>query len=671
MFDGKIKKIFSIFLCFIIITSLFTGCSMKDKDKISSSSSDEKISKSDFAKIIGEDFGYTNSELETDVFNDVSSENENYSIIQALSEWGVIEENGGDFKPDDNVDLGYAIKTAVRAIDTEKIKNADESFNESDLVNFYTSNIADIDTSNLDREISKDVAKEISRYAVNYRNSLELPQKNEVNFNDGVKEADLNIKLNNDSSTGVIVNSNDYKVGDVVYFQPTDNETAKAIKITEINGEDFSYVDATLEEALESASISGTYDCKVVSVRSVCDGVDVAGGGNLLYDEILENLNCNSNSNLMKIKNYTVTIEPTDPSALQCSVSASAKGEVKGADVSGTANFSIGVKDIKATINCGYSIGSGLQNVDFNLSFTNYVSGDVSGSFSKTIPLAKAKLVIPETPLSIDILLEAHIGADGSISVSVENVNNINVGYKKGMSGITRSLVSDTDSTFDFEASCVAELSLLAQLKVFSVDVINAEATTGVAAQGSFKGDILDGTYEGYIDIWIPLRFGVNKRPCLVTKIIESASYEWTIWDSKTSPLKWRNDLGKSEKKEAEKQDEDYEIEDKNGNPIDEIEMFDFEPIDFDFIELATYMMFLDANSIGQIEITHIPEDYDESEIVYTVVDSNVCTVTETGTVTALNPGTTLIKVSTDDNTTTATIGVVVHDDLTVDFDPL
>ena len=138
-----------------------------------------------------------------------------------------------------------------------------------------------------------------------------------------------------------------------------------------------------------------------------------------------------------------------------------------------------------------------------NLSFTNYVSGDVSGSFSKTIPLAKAKLVIPETPLSIDILLEAHIGADGSISVSVENVNNINVGYKKGMSGITRSLVSDTDSTFDFEASCVAELSLLAQLKVFSVDVINAEATTGVAAQGSFKGDILDGTYEGYIDIWI------------------------------------------------------------------------------------------------------------------------------------------------------------------------
>ncbi|SEP63424.1 Ig-like domain (group 2) [Lachnospiraceae bacterium RM5] len=666
MFDGKIKKSFSIFLCFIIITSLLAGCSTKDNNKVSSSSSDEKISKSDFAKIIGEDFGYTNSELETDVFNDVSSENENYSIIQALSEWGVIEENSGDFKPDDNVDLGYAIKTAVRAIDTEKIKDADESFNESDLVNFYTSNIADIDTSDLDKKISKDVAKEISRYAVNYRNSLELPQKNEVNFNEGVKEADLNIKLNNDSSTGVIVNSNDYKVGDVVYFQPTDNETAKAIKITEINGEDFSYVDATLEEALESAAISGTYDCKVVSVRSVCDGVDVAGGGNLLYDEILENLNCNSAYDLLQLKNPNIKVEATD-SSIACVFSASAKGK----DASAEAKFSIGVKDIKATVNCKYKIGSGLENADLSLSFTNYVSGDVSGSFSKTIPLAEAEVVIPDTPLSIDILLEAHIGADGSISVSVENVNTISAAYKKGKSGMTCNVNSDTTSTFDFEASCVAELSLLVQLEAFSIDILNAEATTGVAAQGSFKGDILDDTYEGYIDIWIPLRLAVNKRPCLVTKIIESATYKKTIWDSKTSKYKWHKEFGNKDEKEAEKQDEDYEIKDDKGNAIDEIEMFDFEPIDFDFIELATYMLFLDVNSTSQIEISHIPEDYDESEIEYTVVDPNVCVVSATGLVTALNPGTTLIKVSTNDKTTTATIGVVVHEDLTVDFDPL
>ena len=82
-------------------------------------------------------------------------------------------------------------------------------------------------------------------------------------------------------------------------------------------------------------------------------------------------------------------------------------------------------------------------------------------------------------------------------------------------------------------------------------------------------------------------------------------------------------------------------------------------------------MLFLDVNSTSQIEISHIPEDYDESEIEYTVVDPNVCVVSATGLVTALNPGTTLIKVSTNDKTTTATIGVVVHEDLTVDFDPL
>ena len=660
----------ALFLSLLMIIALFSVSCGKEDSKDSKESSGQPvekentdtvkgISKAAYAGILGEGFGYNEYVSENDIFEDVSSSDSSYAQIQALSEWGVFE-NGGKFNPADETTLKFALESAVKAVGIDNIKKTDANLDENNLSDFYTKNIASIDVSDLDRIIDEQTAKEIVTYANRYSGKMTLGKVFDLDLAEGVKTDTNGITLNFDGYTGRLDNPDKFSVGDVIYFEPTDTSVAKAIKITEIRGNAFSYAEPSIEEIMENCQVSGTYDCQVIEAHSVSDAVSMSGGKKL-YEDLINNVNNDGDYSAIQLKNPQVDFNCSGNS-ITCKVSLSGS---KG-NASGNASLELGIKNIKATVDYDYS-WLNLKRADVKLNYDVFATAHVDGEFSKTIPLGEVTLSVAG-PVNLNVKLTATIGANGQITVNY-NLNTVaSVGWKKG-SGLSKKVTSEATSSFEAEATLTAEATLLLDLRLFDWSLANVQVTSGLAGYAKIDADLIKG--EGTIDIllWVPLRWGVNQKSCLLTKISDKLKYSATIWDSKNSPFKW--EYHKEFGKDGETTVVDEEIVDEDGNTIDEFHEFDFEPIEFDFIELPTYVMFLDEGTCQKITISHMPEDYTESDLVYESNDTSVCTVTSDGAVTAVSSGSTLVKVYTSDKTTAVWIAVTVSEDLSVDFNEL
>lgn len=660
----KNRIIFSSILIMIMVTMCFSGCSYK-KDDAKERNIKSDMSRSDFAGLLGSIFGFEDYVSETDIYSDVSSTDSNYANIQALSEWGVYDKSE-EFKPDDLISLEEALSTTVKTVGIDKIKKSGVYVDETDLVDFYISNIAVIDTKNLESTVNQSTAKQIVDCALQYSQNLILEQQENTVLADGVKEAVLGVTLNADGCSGELGgNVNEYNVGDIVYFEATDSNISQAVKITEIDGDEFTYVEPTMDEVFESVDVSGTYDCTVVYARSVSDSTRVASGRDL-YNEIIEECQYQGRyGEIIQLKNPSVNVE-TSKNSILCTVSASEKS----GDLSSGANFKIGIENISATIDYDYKAFAGLNYVTAKLSYDTVAEASITNSYSRTIPLAEV-VVNVAGPINIRFLLEANIAADGTITVTYSSTSAASVTYKKGL-GLIHNITSKTEMPMEAHSSVSAQLAMMFEVRLIQWGLVNAEVSTGIAGKADLEADILEGKYVGDVLIWVPLEFGVNQKGCLVTDIMKNAKYKKKIWDSETSPYKWKWHFDNSDKPSSTEDGEEIEIKDENGEPIDEYKMFDFEPIDFDFINLTAYVMFIDENESQKIGISHIPEDYTENDLVYEVQDTDICTVSSDGTVTALRHGSTFIKISTSDRTTCAVIAVTVSENLTIeDFESL
>ena len=650
----NIKRIISIILSVVMVMLCFSGCGGKNTEK-QKKNGKSYVTRAEFAGLLGDTFGYGEYEASSNAFSDVSKNDRNYANIQSLAEWGIYEKSG-KFGPDENITLEEALDKTVKAVGIEEIKGSGTDIDEGSLMDFYTSNIAEIDTSNPEEKVNYSTLKQIVGYALDYCQSLTIKNKNNTTLANGAKNASSGMKLNSDGCTGQLGSKKDYSVGDIVYFDGNNQDAPQAVKITEVSGDEFTYSEPTIEEVFESVEVAGEYDCRILSARSVSEGTRVASGKEL-YDEII--MDCaagNENGGIIPLKNPNVKVEKKSNSIV-CTV-------ISGND-DASMNFTVGIKNIKAKVDIDYKALSGLNKVRAQVSYDSVAETKVTGNYSRTIPLAET-VVSVFGPVNIRILFEAHIGADGEITVTYTSNTVASVTYNKG-NGIKHNIKTKTDMPMEAHASVTAEVSVLLEVRFLTVGITNAQAVTGIAGKADMEADILAGTYSGDILIWVPLEFGVNQKGCMVVDIIKNAKFKKKIWDSETSPYKWKWHFDNSEKAELTDEGEGVEIKDDKGKPIDELKMFDFKPIDFDFINLSSYVMFLDEKESKTIKVSHIPDDYTEKDLVYEVENANICRVSSSGVVTAVGSGSTLVKVSTNDGTTCAYIAVTVSENLTVE----
>lgn len=682
----RIVRVLFLGMMFIFLGFGVTACAKKDK-------ADEKLSRSEYIGLLGDKFGIQEYEADKDFFSDVNSSNSYYSQVQACAEWEVIEASG-KFNPDDEVSLKFALESAVKAIGIDNINDTGKQIDINKLMDFYASHIANIDVSNPDSKINTETAEQILDYAVKYRDNMEFPQVCESTLKDGVKNADLNISLNYDGKTGIIRDNAPYEVGDIVYWRESDTSMARGIKITSITDGLFYYEDAELEDVYSTLKVSGTFDANVIEATSASDGT-IVNFKNNLYNEISTYGVAYSGG---KSTNKTFSInENVQPEAVFLAsgvnvdkgknhvvfkAQISGKGPENGSKSKYYGDMVVAIKNIKTTVDYEHVFLNPLaaKEISATVTFDTEISSDIKADFSRTIPLGEVYLSV-WGPINLRMALSANIGANGEVSISYTTDNALYVGWKKG-NGLQKSFNSNPELNYNADTTLTVEATILCDLvigwKDLKKSIVNAEVTTGLVAIGKSDGDLL--SKEPIctdVLVYVPLRWGINQRACILTDIKADLKCKQTVWDSTNSRIQlhmhFENQVRTAGDKctRGDKKEVVQEKTDEKGNPINEIELFDFEVLDFDIIRLETYLVFLDENSSAKIGVTYLPEGYSENDLVYDVDNSEICSVNG-GNITTHNEGSTIVRVHTSDNMFTVSFAVIVMEDYNVEgFKPL
>lgn len=691
-FKKSIALLLSAFL--IIMAGCGNGASSGSGSSSGATAGSSELTRAQFITMLGEAFGYQGCAAESIAFSDVKESDENFTAIQAAAEWGVVDA-GGDFNPDKAATLEFALESAVRAIDTDDIARSGADIDTGNLPGFYVNNIAGIDISNLSSTIDSETADQILTYAKDYRNNLVLPQVAEIDFADGVIEDKGDIKLNADGQTGSFT-FGDYKVGDIVYIDGGDEALARSIKITSVDGNNFTFTNATLEETLNNIHLSGTFDGAIIDVTTATSAGN-ASYGRELYSEI-SSYGMSYSSGMtegfddvefldMGIKSdigsdhamFTVPLAAQPPTSGSYMAHKDADGNNTSAsyDYSGNAEFRFGIKNIKVTVDYEHDFLNvlGAKKVNFKLNYDTEVTFDAKGHVGTSIPLGDMVIKV-WGPVNVKVSLVANIGADGKITISYTTQNCAHAEWKRG-SGVSAGHDSTPHLTVDADGTLSAEATALAELRVGIWDaqygLANVQVTSGIVAVAKVDADLLDDEPDCCdLLIYVPLRWGVNQKGCLITDINKDWKYSQTIWDSENSPVKMHfhfEDFVRTPNDECTRGgDKEVKTEDtdENGDPYDEYKLFEFVPIEFDFVELVSYTMFVDIGETGKIEIANIPEGYSENDLVYSSDDTSICTVSG-GTVNGVGAGSTIVRIGTTDGAYEVTLAVTVRDDYSVE----
>lgn len=673
---------FGMLLCVLlsVLAAALTGCGGEDGVAASGGSISGELSRAEYIGMLGDSFGYDMYVSETDLFSDVSSANAYYPEIQAAAEWQIID-RGEAFEPDRAASVSFALESAVRAVGTEDIAASGAAIDSNSLADFYVNNIARIDLSNGEASIDAATAKQIIEYAKDYDHNLVLPQITEMEFVEGVKTADMGVRINADGATGLLPANEGYSVGDILYLDATDTSLARAVRITGIEGESFNFEEAPVEETYAYLNIRGTFQGKVVEAVSASDGTYV-GLGQEIYDEMKAyNLSAGDGdytlvnlSNSAKVDSggdhivFTANFDVEKSSSLEGradgSMEASANGQLK-----------VGIQNIRVDAKYESEWYNPLSPkiIEFGLHFDTEVSSEIHGSVATSIPLGEAYIQV-WGPLNLKVMLTAHLGADGNISISYTTANVLTVGWQKG-AGLGRNFDSDANVDFEADATLTAEATLLADLRIgfkkVSYSVANAQITSGAVAAAKVEADLL-GDQPTCVDLklYVPLKWGVNQSGCLITDINSDWKHSAVIWDSSSSPVKlhihledWQRTAGDvCTRTDAVEQ----EPTTPEGEPLEEINPFDFEPLEFDFIELVSYTMYLGEGESLNIGFENIPEGYTQGDLKYEILDSSVCSVSG-GTVKGNTAGSTIVRISTGDGMFTVSLAVTVNEDYSVE----
>lgn len=690
----------SLSLCALMLLFIvaLTGCGSDDSVAANSGSINSQISRAEYIGMLGDSFGYDTYLSETDIFSDVTSTNDHYSEIQAAAEWQIIDSDE-KFEPDKAATIGFALESAVRAIGMDDIAASGAAINPDSLADFYVNNIAQINLSNAESSIDAATAKQIIEYTKNYDNNLMLPQITEMEFAEGVKTASVDMRLNADGATGVAAVEEGYSVGDIVYMDATDTSLARAVKITGIEGEAFTFEEAPLEETYIYLNIQGSFPGNVVEAVSASDGANVSLGQEI-YDEMKAyNMSAeeeeyavtllansakvdNSGDQIMFKASFDVQKSATMENRYKQNYSnlpddVSRPDYNNDVDMNASANgqLAVGIKNIRTDVKYESEWYNVLDPkvLEFKLHFDTEISSEIHGSASASIPLGEAYIQV-WGPLNIKVMLTAHLSADGNISIGYTTENVLSVGWKKG-AGLGKSYDSKANADFEADATLTAEATLLADLRLgfkkVSCSVTNAQITSGAVAAGKVEADLL-GEQPTCVDLklYVPLKWGVNQSGCIITDINSNWKCSASIWDSDSSPVKLHIHLEDWQRTPGDvctrTEPVEQELTTPEGEPLEEIDPFDFEPLEFDFIELVSYTMYLGKGESLDIGFDSIPEGYTKNDLRYEVQDTAVCTVSG-GTVRGNDAGSTVVKISTEDGMFTVSLAVTVNEDYSVE----
>lgn len=668
------RRLTSILSILLIISFLLQGCANSAGDGKNSGS----LTKEEWIGLLGDKFGYTDYESSKEFYEDVKPDNAYFKEIQACAEWEILPEKG-KLEPDEKVDWRYAIETSVRAIGIEKLNQSDAGLkvSEENLIDFFVNEIAQIPNSSLDKKISAENAAQILEYAYDYGTNLQLAERFEYSYNEGVSEVDPDaVTLTGDGTTAKINDGSSYKEGDVIYVKPSENEPAYAIKVNSVNGDMINYTLAGMEDVYEELQIAGTFDAQIISVTPA-EGVTIeepvaaeepeedtdeetSSKGNPLSNYVMS---CIGYSNGMSDKGTELAkVEGED-----YKVSAGKDGIRMSATPDSGVELSIDITKIRVTTDVDFGLIKGLKKADVQVSFQDKVQAKLSGAKSKQINLGSVKVALGPTPFTADFDVLLNLGADGEMSLTYQSSVAGKVNYVKGR-GLSKS-VDVKNPSFDFhaEVTVTVEPAIKAELSCLGGAITNIKVISGVVGAATVDVDLL-GEEPACTDLklWVPLRWAVNEDWCLIAAagdlVHANLRVSNDVWGEENSPIQehfhWEDGV-LVEACTRGKEKVETVVEEEEGEYF-EYKHFDFKEIVFGMIKVSSTTIHLQQGESMKIGVLSVPGDFNAGDLQYMVDNITICTVDKSGVVRALQPGTAMVRISTPDGMFSSHVSVVV-----------
>lgn len=659
------KRIMFLISFLLSLTVVLCGCQRQSDIQEDS----KALTKSEWVGLLGDRFGYDAYENAGDFYTDVHSDNRCYNQIQACAEWGILPE-AGSFQPDGQVTWRYAVETSVRAIGIDKLNHSDAGIEvtENNLVDFFTSRIASVDTETLDMPLSETDAALILTYAYQYAAGLTLVQKTEYTYHENVMEAEAgNILLKGDGMTAETTGDVSYKTGDVIYVKPSEENAAYAIRVNTVSGNKMTYVQADMEDVYEELQVTGTYEGIVIGIEPANE-ITVS----MVQPPVEQNFiyaSCTAKQ--------SGQLDAYDAPVMLTGIKMDGNQIRFDANLKNGASLNVSISDITVTSDVDFGIFKGLKKADVTLSFNDNVTASyAAGHVSSQVPLGTIEVALGATPLTAKFFLVANLGFDGKATITYTSKVVAMVNYQKG-NGLGKS-VSNENANCDFhaDATVTVEPCIKAELCCLGRGLANVKITSGVVAIATADVDMM-GDEPSCIDVYmyVPLRWAVNEDGCLMTSISSKLKASAVVWDSGNSPVNLRLHWEDSVLVDActrGKEKVETAPADAEGQPYDEYKIFEFEELKFGIIKVASQSVHLSKGESVTIGILSVPDGYHIGELVYQPEDSSVCSADQ-GSVTAVGSGSTVLRISTPDGKYSVFVMVTVAEEYndTSGFQPL
>lgn len=652
------KKIISSLTSIILISLLLCGCGAKN-ESADVTSDRNALTQAQWIGMLGDCFGYTETFEKSDYVSNISSDDSYFNQIQACAEWGVLGDNIV-FEPNLPVTWAYAMETAVRAIGIDNINTSTvgQTVDESDLIGFYSNNIAKIDVSDMTLSPTEEEAKTIMQYAYDYYMELKPSNLYQVSYNNEVCEVDAKaISLKGDGMTALINDGASYEVGEIIYVEPSSENTAYAIRVISCQDNQITYETAGMEDVFEEMVVRGSYDANIVDVETA----EYVSALPIEMNDLAVYAVRNTTGICSFDKEVAMQAMKTGFDVKFSNNSVLFKGEKNNLDLE------VSITNIKVNPDIEYGVFKGLRKANATVTFDDKIKVNYKKSldqFARPIPLGAAIVEIPSTPVFIKISLVANIGIDGEVSITYSSNVVGKVQYSKGKNVVAS--VNNNNAQLDFHAqvTITAEPTFKVELMCLNMSIVNFKVTTGVVAIATIDTDLL-GNQPTCIDLYlyVPLRWAVNEDGCLMTAISKKLKKSETVWDSTNSPISqryhWENLVLVDACTRGENQAVETPTLDETGKAYDEYKLFEFEEIEFGTIEVASQTIILDPGETMTIGIVKVPDGYSVENLVYTSENEEICTVNGSR-VTANSSGSTMLKIATADGKYSVYVAVVV-----------
>ncbi len=646
---------------------VLTGCESKQL---------EIMTKGQWAQKIAQELQMDNCEVKEPVYADVKQDNTYYNAVQNCAAWNIFDRTG-NFEPDNEATVNFAIVSAVRAIGEDKIANS--SYNrklqtEDDMIDFFNS-ISDMDYISggaLYPEWADRIVADMNKIL----SSLELKQHQDIALTDECMEInaqDVNFSMN--GKTGTIQNDTlSFDEGAILVINPCElYPEGKVAKITSVNKNKFTYTTPSGEEVLEHLELSGTYQPKVIGIIPMSDDVKVEK----VNGEKAVTQKCHPSSayaqNLMYVPEAKADKLEAEVSMNDMEFSIFNKGGEKGS-AKGGASAKIGIRDIKVRADISLKKLS-VQKAYAAIDSTLAADFQMEGSYTPdSIPLAKVPMSIYGA-ITLELQLNLTVGASGKLSVNWSLPTTVGVEYKKDSGARFIKETEGSNLSAEAEAEAYITPGLKGVFKVLNFSIVSCGVYSGLQVKLTAKGE----TKKSYscIDLkgYVPLRCfagGEGKDTLLGQLGIEES---WTIWDENSSKLKkeWHIENGKLVKECTHPEtatEEPVKQEEYKKLQLPPLEVPKFDDFSSSYFGITSPFFVLKEKTSDRLAF-ELPKDYSAADIVCSSQNTGVASITNDGVVTANGAGVTQMKIATKDGRYQQYIVVSVTGDYSVEFTPL